>query len=149
MKKWKLEYGFPSTNEDGSSDMPKWLENLESEMAEELSKLSSEESENKMKRIAYKPKNNNTLQKTNSDFSLLTEGGSESMMNDNGSGGSNSNEEFGLIERAATFAAKLPFISTRKAKYAAFFLKQQIKATNRIANNSMKYTMRYVDRRSR
>ena len=149
VKKWKLEYGFPSTNEDGSSDMPKGLENLESEMAEELSKLSSEESENKMKRIAYKPKNNNTLQKTNSEFSLLTEGGSESMMNDNGSGGSNSNEEFGLIERAATFAAKLPFISTRKAKYAAFFLKQQIKATNRIAKNSMKYTMRYVDRRSR
>jgi hypothetical protein len=46
-------------------------------------------------------------------------------------------------------AGKLPFGAGKKAKYAAYFLRQQIKATRRMTKKSVKYTMRYVNRRSR
>ena len=48
-----------------------------------------------------------------------------------------------------TMAGKLPFGAGKKAKYAAYFLRQQIKATRRMTKKSVKYTMRYVKRRSR
>ena len=128
VKKWKLEYGKAPKEAKGADEDEEDEDKTDDESVEEGIDL---------KRIAYKP-------------SKVRHPRSDSTFED----GEDENEDnFGaadaFIRTIETMASKLPFGSGRKAKRATYFLRQQLKATRRMTKKTVKYAMRYVNRRSR
>ena len=95
-----------------------------------------------LKRIAYKPAKGAQLRRSDSTLD-------EDLDDLNDESEAPHGAADALIRTMETMAGKLPFGAGKKAKYAAYFLRQQIKATRRMTKKSVKYTMRYVKRRSR
>ena len=128
VKKWKLEYGKAPKEAKGADEDEEDEDKTDDESVGEGIDL---------KRIAYKPLK---VRHPRSD-STFEDGEDE---NEDNFGAADA-----FIRTIETMASKLPFGSGRKAKRATYFLRQQLKATRRMTKKTVKYAMRYVNRRSR
>jgi len=148
VKKWKLERGRRPRNEEkedfagGEEEEDATTENNTN--TNDGGEKTNEDGDNDvdLKRIAYKPAKGAQLRRSDSTLD-----GDLDDLNDESASAYGAADA--LIRTMETMAGKLPFGAGKKAKYAAYFLRQQIKATRRMTKKSVKYTMRYVNRRSR
>ena len=148
VKKWKLERGRRPRNEEkedfagGEEEEDATTENNTN--ANDGGEKTNEDGDDDvdLKRIAYKPAKGAQLRRSDSTLD-----GDLDDLNDESASAYGAADA--LIRTMETMAGKLPFGAGKKAKYAAYFLRQQIKATRRMTKKSVKYTMRYVNRRSR
>ena len=148
VKKWKLERGRRPRNEEkedfagGEKEEDATTENNTN--TNDGGEKTNEDGDNDvdLKRIAYKPAKGAQLRRSDSTLD-----GDLDDLNDESASAYGAADA--LIRTMETMAGKLPFGAGKKAKYTAYFLRQQIKATRRMTKKSVKYTMRYVNRRSR
>jgi len=138
VKKWKLEYGKMPKEEkrsDGNAEEGEEEDvNVEEEEDEE-----TDLNDVDLRRVAYKP------------LKVKNHRRNDSMGGDEDDSHESANDSYAdaFIRTLENVAGKLPFGAGKKVKYATYFLRQQLRATRRMTKKSVKFTMRYVNRRSR
>ena len=138
VKKWKLEYGKMPKEEkrsDGNGEEGEGEDGNVEEDEDEETDLKDVD----LRRVAYKP------------LKVKNHRRNDSMGGDEDDSKESANDSYAdaFIRTLENVAGKLPFGAGKKLKYATYFLRQQLRATRRMTKKSVKYTMRYVNRRSR